>query len=372
MHIVISTGPNLPVPAVRGGAVHRFWSQMAPAFARHGHRVTVCARAHPPQPSAETIDGVRYRRSGGFDASSSKLHDYARSLLWALVSTVKLPDGDVYVSNDLFSPWLLAAKGRAPRTLVAVGRAPKGQFRFYPRRLTLAVPTHAIAENVNREAPHLRARCRVLPYAIDTDCFCPSADPTCDIGNKMLFAGRIHPEKGLDLLIQAFRQIARRKPATRLTIVGPSAVDQGGAGEKYCADLQAASRDLPVEWLDPIYDTRALASLYRSSSRFIYPSLSETGETFGVAALEAMACGAIPIVSALCCFQDFIAHGRNGAIFDHRGSDPVQALVEAIDFAGGETASALAEAATRTALEYGLDAVAERWLSVLDQIAAVQ
>ncbi len=367
---MISTGPNLPLPAVRGGAVHRFWSQMTPAFARRGHQVTVCARAWPQQSAGEVVDGVRFRRSGGFDLSRSRLRDYARSLLWALGSTAGLPRGDVYVSNDLFSPWLLAARGRARRTLVAVGRAPKGQYRFYPRELNLAVPTQAIRDAVAAEAPHLDKQCHVLPYAIDTHCFKPAARQGAR--NQLLFAGRIHPEKGLELLIAAFRQLSARDPALRLRIIGPVAIDQGGAGEGYRKALEEKTRDLPVEWLDPLYDTSALADVYRACGRFIYPSISESGETFGVAALEAMACGAVPVVSALGCFRDFVRHGANGAIFDHRRPDAVQALVDAIDLAGGERAAELAEAAQCTALEYSLDAVAERWLGVLNQIAGVR
>jgi glycosyltransferase involved in cell wall biosynthesis len=45
---------------------------------------------------------------------------------------------------------------------------------------------------------------------------------------------------------------------------------------------------------------------------FVYPCLAEQGETFGLAPLEAVACGAVPIVSDLSCFGDFITPGVNG------------------------------------------------------------
>src|SRR5690606_4522102 len=66
------------------------------------------------------------------------------------------------------------------------------------------------------------------------------------------------------------------------------------------------------------------------ASIFVYPSLAEKGETFGLAALEAMAAGCAPIVSNLACFQDFITHGESGLIFDHRTAEPVVALADGL------------------------------------------
>jgi glycosyltransferase involved in cell wall biosynthesis len=61
---------------------------------------------------------------------------------------------------------------------------------------------------------------------------------------------------------------------------------------------------------------------YRAASIFVYPSVAETGEAFGLAPLEAMAAGCAVIVSSLRCFDDFIAPGASGLRFDHRAADP--------------------------------------------------
>ena len=78
---------------------------------------------------------------------------------------------------------------------------------------------------------------------------------------------------------------------------------------------------MPIEWLGPIYDQQQLISHYQQAALFVYPSLAEQGETFGLAPLEAMACGAVPIVSNLACFRDFITPGVNGLVFNHRAAD---------------------------------------------------
>jgi glycosyltransferase involved in cell wall biosynthesis len=65
---------------------------------------------------------------------------------------------------------------------------------------------------------------------------------------------------------------------------------------------------------------------YQRGGVFVYPSLAETGESLGLAPLEAMATGCAAIVSDLRCFDDFIEDGVTGLRFDHRGADAADAL----------------------------------------------
>lgn len=79
-----------------------------------------------------------------------------------------------------------------------------------------------------------------------------------------------------------------------------------------------------------MFDEEALIKEYHAASIFAYPSLAETGEAFGLAALEAMAAGCAVIVSNLRCFDDFIADGITSLRFDHRAGDPQQNLAAAL------------------------------------------
>ncbi|MFO1496443.1 MAG: glycosyltransferase family 4 protein [Lysobacterales bacterium] len=370
MHVLIATGPNLPVPALRGGAVHRFWSEMAPALVRLGAEVTVYARADRAQAACEELAGVRYLRAGGFDARGRRWYDYPRSLLYALAHGWLLPRADVYITNDAFMPWVMAARGLARRTLVAIGRASKGQFRYYPAGLHCAVPTQAIARQLASEAPQLAARCAVLPYAIDVERQRQAAQRQAGPrAGRLLYAGRIHPEKGIEVLLSAFRLLCVERGDLRLRVIGPYRADQGGAGADYRERLSRAHADLPVEWCEPEFDADALARHYAQAQVFVYPSLAEQGETFGVAPLEAMAAGAVPVVSALACFDDFIEDGVTGLRFDHRGQAPALALCAALRQALADS-DRLALAAQRRAAAYTVDAVAQRWFDHLQQMHA--
>ena len=63
-----------------------------------------------------------------------------------------------------------------------------------------------------------------------------------------------------------------------------------------------------------------IIKLYKDTSIFVYPSLAK-GETFGMAVIEFMSFGAVPIVSGLECFKDFIRPNLNGMTFNHKRKD---------------------------------------------------
>ena len=174
------------------------------------------------------------------------------------------------------------------------------------------------------------AKVRVIPYAL------PHAVERIDVSRSwddrercILFVGRVHPEKGLDLLLAAFRLLVHSGMHDwRLVIVGPWEARLGGGGRGFYETLLRNSHDMAdkVDWTGPIFDSNALSLYYKKASLFVYPSLAERGEAFGLAPLEAMACGCPALVSALECFKDFVQDGRSGFIFDHRSTTPAQAL----------------------------------------------
>jgi len=104
----------------------------------------------------------------------------------------------------------------------------------------------------------------------------------------------------------------------------------GGSGHRYKQQLVKYFGRTAVTFLGPIFDESELNDIYRRAAIFVYPSLAEKGETFGLAPLEAMAWGGVPIVSDLACFKDFIQHDENGLIFDHRSLDAATNLAASI------------------------------------------
>jgi glycosyltransferase involved in cell wall biosynthesis len=144
-------------------------------------------------------------------------------------------------------------------------------------------------------------------------------------------------------------------------IIGPTAIEQGGGGESYVARLSN------VELRGPIFDSSALRREMERARILVYPSLAEGGETFGLAALEAMSAGCAVVVSDLACFRDFISDGETGFIFDHRVANALQAKLEQI----GEDEELLTRVATagwRKSREYSIDKVASQFVNDFEEV----
>lgn len=100
----------------------------------------------------------------------------------------------------------------------------------------------------------------------------------------LLFLSRIHPKKGVDLLLDAFAAVAAIDPALQLVIAGPDQVGLQTGLQQRAASLGVADR---ITW--PGLLTGALKwGAFRSAELFCLPSHQEN---FGVAVAEALACG---------------------------------------------------------------------------------
>lgn len=316
MKITILQGAFLPVPPVMGGAVEKMWFLLGQRFAELGHEVVHVSRRHDGMPAHEMLAGVRHHRVRGFDTPGNGLMLKALDGAYTLGALGALPDADILVTNTFWSPIL--ARHRHGRTVVDVARMPKGQMRLYRRAACLRANSTPVRSAIIREDPSAAPRTRIIANPLT---FIPRGDVDPK-GKKpvLLYTGRIHPEKGIELLLESFSSLpASVRESWELRLVGPAETRHGGGGEKWAASLAKRFENSgTIHWVGPIFDAEALNREYREARFFVYPSLAEKGETFGLSPLEAMAWGCVPLVSDLECFKDFITDGHNGMIFDHR------------------------------------------------------
>jgi glycosyltransferase involved in cell wall biosynthesis len=133
------------------------------------------------------------------------------------------------------------------------------------------------------------------------------------VGRKdiVAYAGRLDAAKGLPVLMRGWDHYRQRagRAGLRLVIAG------SGPLEDEVADW-AATR--PSVQLTGQLDAAACASLMASARAVILPSAWE--ETFGLAAVEAMALGVPPVAAAHGSFRELVTDGVDGALF--RAGDP--------------------------------------------------
>ena len=329
MRITVVQGAFLPAPPLLGGGVEKMWFGLAPEFVRAGHEVTYISRRYENLPSEENRDGVRHVRVAGFDAPKNKLLYRACDGLYALRARRVLPAADIVVTNTIFLP-LFIRDPRVGKLCVHVARYPKGQMRMYRHADRLHTVSHAVGQAIAAELPAVAGKVKVIPPFLTSD---PAPlDPAAFDAPRepsVLYLGRVHPEKGLDLLMRAFGDFIAKAPETpwRLKIAGPVAAKMGGGGDEYKARLDALSAGFHdrVDWLGHLGNEELNAACRRAAA-FVYPSLAEKGESFGIAPIEAMSQGCPAIVSDLACFRDYMQDGRTGLVFDHRAADAPTAL----------------------------------------------
>ncbi len=202
-----------------------------------------------------------------------------------------------------------------------------------------------ITGNTRRAFPPLADRCHTLYNGVDIKVFRPRDAPTLgqNGSRRVLFVGRIWPDKGVHVLLEAFQKIAGQYPQMQLEFVGPKL----GPPADYVVRL---SDDPEVRKLAPLYkpgffsylqqmlspdisgrvsfrnvmSQPELAEHYRSADIFVLPSVWK--EPFALVTLEAMSSG-LPVIAT-----------RGGGFFESVQEPKTGLLVER------GSASALAEA----------------------------
>ncbi|MCE9609377.1 MAG: glycosyltransferase family 4 protein [Chthoniobacter sp.] len=210
--------------------------------------------------------------------------------------------------------------------------------RVYPRATHVVVLTE---RSLSFFSPTVRKRARVIanPAMVSVPPRTPRAD---DCGAKTVIAmGRFVPQKGFDMLLAAFAQIADRHPDWSLEILGDGALRGKLEEQALALGLRERIR-LPGTTKEP-HAKLQRADLFVMSSRF---------EGFPLSLCEAMACG-LPVV----CFDcptgpaEIIRDGLDGVLVP---AENVAALAEAMD-------RLMSDAARRAALAIRAPEVLERF-----------
>jgi len=152
-----------------------------------------------------------------------------------------------------------------------------------------------------------RDRIAIVPNGIDTNEYVNLPNKSefrtrhaIDSDEKLvLFLGRLHRIKGVDLLIKAFAKLSEKMDRVKLVVAGPNM----GA----LPQLKTLARELKLSdsvlFVGPLYGQDKLEA-YVDADVFVLPSVYEI---FPITVLEACACGTPVIVSSACGIADLVS-----------------------------------------------------------------
>jgi len=211
----------------------------------------------------------------------------------------------------------------------------------------------------------------VAPCGVNLDLFRPMDKTTvrrqldiADDGAMVLFVGRLSPIKGIDRLLKAMTHLKFR-PAARLVIIGGDDYD---TPESH--NLRRLSRELGIQdavvFLGRV-DHEKLPPYFCAANVVVLPSHYET---FGLVALEALACGTPVVATSVGAMETLLREGETGHIV--AGGTP-QLLAAGIEkFTANSVAGKLSATAIRgSVLKFGWDtvvsAIVDEYGTLLDQ-----
>lgn len=249
----------------------------------------------------------------------------------------------------IFDELLPLVRALSPRSKIVLHMHDHKQafrdFELTRRRLAFADAivgvSDFVTERVAARFPELAGRCHAIWNATSTPASAPGPGDSAGRPARLLFCGRLSPEKGVHTILEAYRAILARHPATELAIVGPDRVapvedaDPSGADPRFTelrrwyddpAAYARLLRDLvpehargQVRFVGPL-DHDELDGWFARSDVILFPSIWD--EPFGLPVIEGMAAERPVVATCVGAFPETIEDGVSGILVDP--ADPAE------------------------------------------------
>jgi glycosyltransferase involved in cell wall biosynthesis len=189
-------------------------------------------------------------------------------------------------------PYMISPHGMLAPEALKFGIAQKRIFWWAHQRRALERATclHAASEQEYRDirALGLKTPVAIIPHGVEPPAATQGSRPAS--GDRIVLSlGRLHPIKGLDLLIAAWARIEKDHPGWRLQIAGPSEGDY----ESALRGLAASAGLARIQFLGPRIGPEK-AEIFAAASLFALPSRSEN---FALTVPEALSY-CVPVIAS--------------------------------------------------------------------------
>jgi L-malate glycosyltransferase len=322
-------------------------TELAKALATRGHRVHLISSDTPFRLNEFHAD-LTFHQVNTPAYPLFREPQYVISLANKIVQVARAVDLDIvhahyaipHATAALLARQVLESGGHAPRVVTTLHGTDITLVGNDPSFSEIVGFSIAQSDGVTAVSRSLRDSTRtelgvhrevaVIPNFLDCDVFTHVDVPQLrqrfsqDGAAKVLIhVSNFRPVKRIDAVMQVFARVAARVPS-RLLLVG----DGPELGTAY-----RLSRELGIAHLvETLGAQEAIIPLLSASDLFLLPSAQES---FGLAALEAMACEVPVVASKVGGLPEVIEHGRTGFLHDPEDLDGMAASAVAVLQDGG-------------------------------------
>lgn len=354
-------------------------TELGRAIATRGHEIHLFSYA-PPARLDPYLEGVRLHEVEVSSYPLFKYPPYDLALASRLAETVEEEDLDlvhVHYAIPHTVAALLVKTILAPRPLpvvttlhgtdiTIVGQDPSyARVTRYALNNTDAITAvSAYLRDETRRTFGIEGEIDVIPNFVDTDRFKPAERAgvrRCFAkgGERVLMhASNFRPVKRAELVVEAFARVVEQIPAT-LVMVGDG--PERGNCEARAAALGVKERtrflgsQADMEHLLPAADVYLLPSEY---------------ESFGLSALEAMACGVVPVVTNAGGLPEVVDDEVTGLLIEEAQLDQMGARITTL-LRDEQRLEAMRAAARQVAVgRFGRDAIVDRYEALYESVLA--
>jgi glycosyltransferase involved in cell wall biosynthesis len=238
--------------------------------------------------------------------------------------------------------------------------------------------------------PHLAHRCHTVYNGVDTGMF-QRSEPTTkpleakpledlDRPRRLLYTGRISPEKGIHILLEAFEKVHAQMPNVELELVGAQAMIPLELLINLDDDpeILALSRFYPQQrWQDYLETWQMqspaasqvsfvgrlnhgeISQRYQSADLLVFPSVCN--EAFGMPVAEAMASGLPVVVTQTGALPELVGYGKQGYIANVNDAKHLaETIIQALRISPAERQQKSAAAHYKTCQEFDWKPVIEK------------
>ena len=390
------TNPVAPLGGRHTGGMNVYVSELARELARRGHYVDVFTRRDSERPEVTVLaPGLRLvqlpagpaaplekallapylpefvAEMNRFAADEGQPYDLVHSHYWQAIAA-----GEPF-AREQDAPHLVMfhTLGEVKNRARVSEEEPGERIR---RERDLAASADAIITASGHEHDLLEryydadpARMVSIPCGIDTDLFRPRDRDECrrELGIELdrpvlLWVGRLEKLKGVDILIDAVAQL--EDPEVLLLVVGGDE-----HGQELRRELEEQAREAGIE--GSVRFTGAvphedLPAWYSAADVCAVPSYYES---FGLVAVEAMACGTPVVASRVGGLVSTVTDGVNGYLIPWRCPEPFAEKLEVL-IRNPELRANFARSARESVERFRWDDIARRMESLYEDVIAAR